>query len=224
MEVMHAGWFVRLPVALNLSLWRDAGLVYYDPRRAGDSYARAEMLKGLGHITVEGHGAKEADGAATGAGQGGSKLHLPEPDVPLTIAMAGLHIDKDFAMEQCPTGDIRVLIGIITRCCGSLVGGCAWSWNKPCISVHFGLLHQQGRSCPHCVAAVHQLIGCSMQKKTHHCPGHSNHCWNSEMPHKISWAWRERWARAMECAVSLMFYDAMFEASFYVHFALPLHQ
>ena len=46
-EVMHAGWFVELPVALNLSLWKDSGVVYNDPRKPRGRYAREHMLKEL---------------------------------------------------------------------------------------------------------------------------------------------------------------------------------
>jgi len=114
-EVMHAGWFVELPVALNLSLWKDSGVVYNDPRKPRGRYAREQMLKELAKGLSS---LKDVDGDMNIA-QEASTVHSHTPTVPPAVAALGFQLDMGQALARCPTSGIRVLIAVIARCCGS---------------------------------------------------------------------------------------------------------
>lgn len=114
-EVMHAGWFVELPVALNLSLWKDSGVVYNDPRKPRGRYAREHMLKELAKGL---NSLRDVDNDLNIL-QEEPIFHSQTPTVPPAIADLGFHLDMGRALARCPTSGIRVLIAVIARCCGS---------------------------------------------------------------------------------------------------------
>ncbi|CAD7696928.1 unnamed protein product [Ostreobium quekettii] len=111
-EVMHAGWYVHLPVALNLSLWADAGVLYNDPKRPRGRYARERAPKREAEGLTDVQDRKEVY-------QEKPEFHVSTPTVPPKIADLGLQLDMGRALARCPTSDVRVLVAIVAACCGS---------------------------------------------------------------------------------------------------------
>ncbi|CAD7700546.1 unnamed protein product [Ostreobium quekettii] len=116
-EVMRAGTGVRLDMALNVSLWEDSGVVYNDPRRPRGRYARGRGTGGDGGGQLE----EEIDGSDMEAAGAFTTTTYKPPSVPAAISSAGgLLLDRSGAAARCPTGHIRVMIAVVSRCCGSL--------------------------------------------------------------------------------------------------------